>query len=654
MFECTLPLSELHELSFTVREEAEKDITKAVPGEGGVSSGKVTLTQTAPKGATACFVKPKCGEETDKMMSASQVSNNADLSRQAVKMSRTEDFTVDSYGNFRIQVKSWNVEVDRYGRSGMMGEDEIVLAIFLEGHHIGDMSLGVRNIKNILSCIQAKYPQVRANARIKGIKGILENSVRAQLNAGIKSFRYTQAGWNIYRGRRIYLHKDSEMPECFVDTEQSLPYKKDTDGSELIDIWKRMLSLYRRDDLSFALSLFALSGVLYRLFEEAGHPIRTVLYITGKTGSFKTEISKILFTQLSTEEYRGHPRRIDFGTRASLERSLILEGTDTVTLFDDVSPAKTSTAHSTIQNNLELILRMVGDGSTKSRSNGKLENIRGEGVHGTVVVTGEVMASGLSSNLRCLYLYIEKNLVNLNRLTWFQENPLAICTLIFHFTNFLSRNWKRILAQIAEDFSSYRSAVFRNLTSGRLADCYAHLNLIADVMKEFLQDYCFAEPELLDSLFKDQQKKIWTIVQNSERLTEESDPADVFIDALLLLLEEKEFFLVDRKHLADNPDADGFYDKGFLYIREQACYLKTVNWITKSKISFSFDLRQVERMLCESDYIIPAPNGGRKVTYCSRILIGKTKINFLKFREDRLRDFYMARGNGSANVDEWE
>lgn len=535
-----------------------------------------------------------------------------------------------------------------------MGGDEIVIEISIEGQYMGDMCLNVKDIKNVLIRIQERYPQVRTNPKIKRIKQVLENTVRSQLNEDVKRYCYTQAGWNVYRGQRIYVHKGIALRDCIVNTEQNLPYINIADRNELVSIWKKMFFLYRVKDISLVLSLFTVSGVLYRLFEEAGYPIRTVLYIIGKTGSFKTALSKILFTQLSEDDYRGTPRRIDFDTGASLERTLISEGTDTVTFFDDVSPAKTRTAHSAIQNNLELILRMAGDGSTKSRSNGKLENVRGEGIHGTVVVTGEVMANGLSSNLRCLYLCIKKDMVNIEKVTWLQKNAFAVCTFILHFTDFVSENWEQILTKIATEFPGYRNDVLGNLASSRLIDCYAQLNLMADIVKEFLLNYCMATSELIGGLFEDQQHSILSAVLNSERLTEESEPADIFIDAFLSILEERGFFIINRKDLADNQDADGFIDEGFLYMREQRCYLKVVDWIAKGRISFPFNLKQTERFLCEAEYIVTSPNGENKITYCARVLIGKSKKNFLKFRGDMLRDFCVARRDGSAYADEWE
>lgn len=63
------------------------------------------------------------------------------------------------------------------------------------------------------------------------------------------------------------------------------------------------------------------------------------------------------------------PRRIDADTLNSFERAVVLSGRDTTLLIDDYAPAKTPQKKAEMQNKLEMIVRMVGDGATKSRSN---------------------------------------------------------------------------------------------------------------------------------------------------------------------------------------------------------------------------------------------------------------------------------------------
>lgn len=119
------------------------------------------------------------------------------------------------------------------------------------------------------------------------------------------------------------------------------------------------------------------------------------MFLTGKTGSFKTSIAQVLFVQVEREEHRRHLRRLDSDTDVSMERGLILNGRDNVTVFDDFSPAQNNYKKNKLERSLEMLVRMVGDGSTRSRSNVKLEDQRGNGIKGTVVLTGGIKGARL-------------------------------------------------------------------------------------------------------------------------------------------------------------------------------------------------------------------------------------------------------------------
>lgn len=597
--------------------------------------------------------KTEPSNESLSVQAAAATAGNPNfVTAAASKAVRCGSSAVQEFGNFTCQVREWRIKLNRQGET--MGRDEVVIAVFVQGVYAGEMCLTSREIASVRKKIQEKFPNAQVYTKTKHPDAVLGNVIREQLTESVKRYCFAQAGWNLWMGKHLYIHRGIQLKNALTDADLNLPSLLIEDTSFLVHIFSQMCFLYRDSSISLVMSLFALSGILYRPFEVAGHPIRTALYLVGKSGAYKTAVAKVLYMQLVRESNRGTPRRIDFDTEASLECALASEGTDTVTLLDDVTPGKTDTGRSRIINNLELVLRMVGDGSSKSRSNGKHENVRGAGVHGTVVITGEIMASGLSSNLRCLYLLFEKPSVDLKKLDWFQKNPLLVCTLIAHLTNFVSNQWERIVEMIITKFYDYRIMVSERLVSGRLIDCCAQLNIIADIMREFLLVYCSAAPELVNSFFKNQQGRILDVVARSEKLTDESDPADTFMEALISALENRDFTILNHRFSPSDLDsADGFVDSEHIYILEQRCYIKTTEWLSKGKIHYSFNLKQTERLLSESEYIVTAPNGARKITYCARIAVGKTKVNFLKLRLDKLRVFRLAQDNNSANVNDW-
>ena len=274
-----------------------------------------------------------------------------------------------------------------------------------------------------------------------------------------------------------------------IKTGLSLPLQQDITGKDVYSIFKNALSVYGDKPTISTMVLFSLLGVSFKLFEEAGYMPRFVLFINGKTGSMKTTLSKILYMQLTDEKHRNTVRRIDSDTIVSFERALVKSGRDTTTLFDDYAPAKTAQKKTEMQNKLEAIIRMVGDGSTKSRSNEKLQDVQGDGVHGAVVITGELRGKGLSSNLRCVYCMIDKSNVNLELVNWFQKNANYYTSFISIFTQYLSLNWDREICYIKDNFNKERDQLCGVLKEKRLIDSCVTLRLLADMLKRFFYGF---------------------------------------------------------------------------------------------------------------------------------------------------------------------
>lgn len=351
------------------------------------------------------------------------------------------------------------------------------------------------------------------------------------------------AGWVKYAGQHIYLHKGVKLPGAEVVTNLNLPCDEQIGKMDLARIFDQAIQLYWDDGVSYTLLLYSLLGVLYRPFDEAGYPPHFLLFVNGISGSFKTSICKILYTQLADDTYRNSPRRIDADSMTSLEVALTKSGQDTVTLLDDFSPAKTMQQKNERENKLESIIRQVGDGSSKSRSNARLEDVRGEGIRGMVAITGELRGKGLSSALRCLFVELTKEKVDLTALSWFQERPDAFTTFIYHFALFTAEHWEYIVGMIKDRFGSYRSEASKVLQAKRLVDTLCTLWVTTDVLLAFMEEYCKYNFIDIEARALWVRQMVCGIVTHSENLSQEDDPAKIFMQALYFLINHGEILL---------------------------------------------------------------------------------------------------------------
>lgn len=486
-------------------------------------------------------------------------------------------------------------------------------------------------IANVVQIISKMFPTAIIFDKRNAYK--IENDLRGKMSKIRETKVYIDAGWQEIDNVKVYLHKSCKLQNGRIKTELNLPCDERFQVKDLYNIWRSALNMFCYDDIAAILCGYSLLGVSYKVFDEAGFPPHFLLFISGKTGSFKTAISKILYMQLVDDEHREFPRRIDADTVTSFERALVESGRDTITLYDDYAPAKTVQDKRMLDSKLEVIIRMVGDGSTKSRSNVALEDRKGDGVKGAVVLTGELRGKGLSSNLRCLYCELDKECIQIENLSWFQTNRNAYTTLIQHFAFYLSRKWNYWVLYIREEFDKKRTKARKYLKAGRLVDTLVTMWLLMDMMESFLVEYCAQNKDVTAFEMDNLRAKEIDKVMQSELLSNEEDPATIFMKALATMMENKKINLVEKNTLtgASISMIDGCMDDNYIYLLPDVIYMKVVGWLRCGGITFSLDMHQLGALLCQEGYAESAPNGTNKRTYYARLSIGTgNKIKFLK------------------------
>lgn len=538
------------------------------------------------------------------------------------------------YCNYQIFPVCKNVYIDRNGNA-LYERESFASNIIIDGTDNEKIDILTSDISNITTIIAKRFSSAILNGSKKEAR-IIENLFR-QKTKGINVKKiYIEHGWQLIDGKMQYLDdsKNGILP-LDIKTGLSLPLQQDITGKDVYSIFKNALSVYGDKPTISTMVLFSLLGVSFKLFEEAGYMPRFVLFINGKTGSMKTTLSKILFVQLTDEKHRNTVRRIDSDTIVSFERALVKSGRDTTTLFDDYAPAKTAQKKTEMQNKLEAIIRMVGDGSTKSRSNEKLQDVQGDGVHGAVVITGELRGKGLSSNLRCVYCMIDKSNVNLELVNWFQKNANYYTSFISIFTQYLSLNWDREVCYIKDNFNKERDQLCGVLKEKRLIDSCVTLRLLADMLKRFFYGFSNIIKDDIEQIINSMKEDVILNIKLSEELSIEENPSTEFIKAIDVLIDKGEINIGTKEEFIKTKNFDGFEEKGYMYLLPAEIIAKVSQYYRNLNRYWNMDVSDVLGMLFEDKIIKSYSNGNNKRTYLARVVVEKgKKQGFIKISKE--------------------
>lgn len=532
--------------------------------------------------------------------------------------------------NYRLKALHKEIYLD-YAGEHLESQDQIKvqITIYIGGKYTSnEFFIKCTEISNIVGIVGKKFSY--ATSVDAKAKGVIENDFRIQ-TFGIPEIRcYKEAGWHLINGQHVYLHQEVKLEGINILTQLKLPADVGIEKKDLFPIFDSVTQMYQNKAVIYTLFVYSLLGVSYRIFSEAGYPPRFLLFLLGKTGSFKTSIAKVLYTQLCEDKYRIYPRRIDADTSTSLEISLVEKGVDTITLLDDFAPAKTTRQKSAMAEKLEIIVRIAGDGSSKSRSNSNLEDCRGKGLKGMVAITGELKGTGLSSNLRCLYCEIEKDEVNTEILSWFQRHPNVYTSFIQHFVYYLANTWDGQLELIRNSFEWERREAEKVVKAGRLIDTFATMRLMVEILDGFLRQYCGIGG---NTMWKEEAKSgIGYIVARSEQMSETEEPAKLFMRTLINMMNNNQVKVIeDHRSNFLGSKSDGFQDKGYVYLLPEQTYKKVAAELYHIGGQIALSLDELTKMLFHEGYIMAIANGAGKKTYYARIeLENGKKIKFWK------------------------
>lgn len=409
-----------------------------------------------------------------------------------------------------------------------------------------------------------------------------------------------RVGWFSFQGRKIFAHDaHPPIPDVVMQTGKSIL----CDPQELHESRNTFLSVLKLGPYKITAPMVAtaLLGPLYPLFEEADStfPPHFVLFINGTTGSLKTAVSRVLFNVYNTTTPYAPASFND--TETSLELYL-QESPHSAVLVDDFYSTGLSTNRREMQSKLTHVIRFVGDGIGKNRSNAGLQNIKGSQPSGTVVITGEDTAGQMSTLLRCIILCVNHGTFNRDVLSLFQGNRLKWPSFIGAFIDFLESNYSQIVLYIRTAFPALRKHYQSEFSDLRPVDQLVQIILALRILEHFLQQSAPESPKIEEAVNSCIEACLMAVKESYEYISQNSAER-LYAFSLAKLISEEEIVLADsHKTFSLYPQKfDGFMDKGYLYLKSDPVYSKVRQRFKQQGRDFPLSSLEVKRALYQAN-----------------------------------------------------
>ena len=331
------------------------------------------------------------------------------------------------------------------------------------------------DFENIQKCIWvAKYFGFEYYVNKKNIDDFMSIIRHLCIDASTKTV-YNNTGWIIENDKWSYLHANGCIGDANVEVEfeesinnYRLPNKIENlkEACEL----SLQLSEILEDDKGIILQSLVYLSPLVDIINQVSKPPEMVVWLWGKTGSRKTSIARAYLSHFGDFTNKIPCTFNDTKTSVELKANLLK---DTLCLCDDFAPKQDYREKKVQDSNAELILRMYGDRVAKGRSSNKLDIKNMNIPRGMMLVTGEGIISGESSNARLLSIDVNRESVNLDILTRIQNNASILGEAMRGYIEWLmdQLNNKHDLEDTLENILKDNFEFYRDELRDKYGDC---------------------------------------------------------------------------------------------------------------------------------------------------------------------------------------
>lgn len=469
------------------------------------------------------------------------------------------------------------------------------------------------------------------------VRNSLLNFIRT-LAASAKTERVLcDSGWQKIDNHMIYLSDGHAGVDSYVvQTRRRISI---SDQYCAPTVFMQAVRIFNDQLVAGPLLLYALYGLTYRLFVEAGVIPQTVLFLCGPTGCRKTSLAKVLYRIFDDEI--DEPLHSFQSTLGALD-DFVNASRDGIVVLDDFCPNTGNTSEKAMYDKLEKIIRLFGDGSTRKVLDMTHKAVTTAKVQGGAVVTGEVHGRAKSSLLRLLTVELKDSSIDLYELANFQRDTKLWTTFVNSYISFLENNFDSLVCKIKDAFSGFRDAGLQQWKEGRIAVHYATLMCILKILVDYLQNNGVGELKI-SSFSQIFETGIKNACQYSADLANEKAPLVHYLESLNAVLQKFEaahLIAPDKRTFSDDDDFLGYRGTcGLLLVKAKNLESAVKQQLCEQGRQQYFICNQeVFPVLADKGIIKTYKNGGTKNAFTLSAKSGGQSCRLVAIRVETLLD----------------
>lgn len=349
------------------------------------------------------------------------------------------------------------------------------------------------------------------------------------------------------------------------------------------------------------------------LLEFIGHKSKLpefVVWLYGFTGTHKTTIAKLFLSHFGNFN-SGVPASFN-DIYASIERKAY-KLKDSLLLLDDFCPQQSYRETQNINTIAEKVVRAYGDRTSRGRLTVTMESQTQFIPRGMMIITGESTVPGNSTAARLIPISLNKDNVNLNKLTEAQEHTdllgISMREYILWIEKEANSNCEDFVDTLNENYKVWLDDIRENAveTHGRSYEAVAWLLVALDLMYQFFCSIGVVKEEEAGLALEEARDEFLELIKVKDELTKAENPIDLFLDTIKDLLTSQSITVkdLDSGEVIGNKykAIEGYCDSEYYYFNSNTIYGLVKIKLSKAGIYFQLPIRALLKQLADEDII---------------------------------------------------
>lgn len=385
--------------------------------------------------------------------------------------------------------------------------------------------------------------------------------------------------------------------------------------------------------LTIPLAAIAVLSLVHSRMRECGTFFRGICCLLAPTQSYKTTLAALFF-----DFEAGREASVNFeGTVTAMANSR-----DKVTIIDDLKPGGTKAENKEMLKKLSTVIRMCSDDAGGVQKAGRGNTTISNEAQGLVIVTAEQVQLEVQSSLaRLLILELNRKDVDLDKLTYYQEQHQQYQAFIKDFIRWIARaGVDKFCEQLADAFVRERYALRNALQNpsvqidNRTSDMTTWLWLAFGEFLRYAATVGALTPEQVEG-YAEESLAVFTdlMAKQAERVSN-LDPVGVFLRGLSAMLDTQEAKLGELQarntcySAEDQEEVIGFKKKGFVYLKNGTALQRVISHYKKLGRDFTLSETALRKALADIGAIVLNKNGK---TYVHRVNVNHKNYQAIAF-----------------------